>query len=480
MKVKTITDIGSFLLITCNFLFNYFATRYMLCESIGGGMTNREKSREKYKAQYKIFANLYGVGHIKTLWYLFLWQPYVFPFKAISRLIKQAIYLTRFFIVCCWHKILLVKAVKSYESTTIVQDIIKPIALYLPQFHTIVENDAWWGKGFTEWTNVKKAQPLFDGHYQPHEPHGDIGYYDLSDVDVMRRQAQMAKKYGVYGFCFYYYYFKDGKRLLEKPINNWLQAKEIDFPFCFSWANENWTRAWDGGEKEIIMPQDYDESNMLNMLNEMLPAFHDDRYIKVDNKPLLLIYRAEIIPQMREVAEKWRRQAAVSGFDGLYLVSMQNFAQKSPYEMGLDAAAEFAPQPGTALFCPEVSKILSRADMPLSLEVTSYRGVINHFKNTVLTGYPRFSCVCPSWDNTPRRGEKGRVVLGSSPENFKKFLHGAICRTLLSSTSQQAKFLFINAWNEWGEGAHLEPDKKYGYQYLEKLQEAMSIPLKKL
>ena len=160
-------------------------------------------------------------------------------------------------------------------------DIVKPIALYLPQFHTFPENDEWWGRGFTEWTNVKKAKPLFDGHYQPHIPHPDIGYYDLSDVNVMRRQADIAKKYGIYGFCFYYYHFANGKRLLEKPLDNWLSAKDIDLPFCYCWANENWTRAWDGGDKEVIMPQDYGRDNLLSMFANMLTAFKDSRYIKV-------------------------------------------------------------------------------------------------------------------------------------------------------------------------------------------------------
>ena len=257
-------------------------------------------SNLKYKTLYRQSKLLYGELHPQTLWYKMCKVPMLAPLVLLDIPIKFVKY-------CCYQlKSITTKAgierkfslfCEKYESTKI-SELIKPIALYLPQYHTIPENDKWWGTGFTEWTNVKKATPLYEGHYQPHIPHKDIGYYDLSDIEVMRKQVQIAKKYGIHGFCFYYYHFANGKRLLEKPINNWLDAKDIDFPFCFAWANENWTRNWDGGNKEIIMPQDYAQANILQMLKDMIPAFKDQGYIKIDKKPILLVYRAEIIPDI--------------------------------------------------------------------------------------------------------------------------------------------------------------------------------------
>ena len=360
-----------------------------------------------------------------------------------------------------------------------VGDVVKPIAFYLPQFHTFPENDAWWGKDFTEWTNVRKARPLFRGHYQPHVPHPDIGYYDLSDIEVMRRQAIMAKKYGVFGFCFYYYHFANGKRLLEKPVNNWLEAKDIDFPFCFCWANENWTRAWDGGDTEVIMPQDYGHDNMVAMFKNMLLAFADSRYIKVGangNTPVLLIYRAEVVPEIASIVAEWRSMAQSAGFDGLFLVSVQNFATIPPSVMGLDASVEFPAgyrgiSPLFSFMNNRISQLILHGEKILNAQ--PYENHIRWCERIDDVSYTRYKGVTPSWDNTPRKVERGCLFFDSSPRRFGKALASAARKTIADPRLSENGFLFLNAWNEWGEGAHLEPDMKNGYGYLEVLAKEM-------
>ena len=364
-----------------------------------------------------------------------------------------------------------------------VSDFIRTIALYLPQFHAIPENDAWWGPGFTEWSNVRKAKPLFPGHVQPHVPHPDLGYYDLSDVEVMRRQAAMAKEYGLSGFCFYYYHFKDGKRLLEKPLENWLAAKDIDFPFCYAWANENWTRAWNGGESEVIMPQDYDEANLRAMLSDMIRAFRDPRYIKVDGgrKPVLLVYRAEIIPQIASVAAVWRKMAVEAGFDGLYLVSMQNFRQVPPAELGFDASVEFASFKGdTPAFdrrSPQGDDIGFRPGLP---RFAKYAQCVDRVRQQRCAEYVRYKMCCPGWDNTPRKDGDGFAVVGNTPELFADAYRACVRQTLADARLRENGFVFVNAWNEWGEGAHLEPDERNGYAYLEQVRSVMAARVSEL
>ncbi len=435
-------------------------------------------SNPKFKKMFKQSKLVYGELHPYTLLLHICTNPLLSPYICVRYpfiLIKFLGYwLFSFYQKLC-ADLKLQLFCRKYSGKP-VSEFVRPLALYLPQYHHVPENDEWWGEGFTEWTNVRKAQPLFAGHYQPHVPHRDIGYYDLSDVEVMRKQAMMAKQYGIYGFCFYYYHFADGKRLLEKPINNWLRASDIDFPFCFCWANENWTRAWDGGDKEVIMPQDYHEDNMLRMLTDMIPAFEDCRYIKVEGKPLLFVYRAEIVPQIKALTDKWRSLLQGHGFDGLYLVSMQNFKQNNPYSMGFDAAAEFAPQKCQLAF---------RASSPLSLRdiisndisFLTMSNVLQAMKTFVRKGYPLIKCICPAWDNSPRRGENGaRIVLEASPKMFDKFMRQAVKDILVNECPVEG-LLLINAWNEWGEGAHLEPDEKYGYQNLEVVRDVLKLKI---
>ena len=333
----------------------------------------------------------------------------------------------------------------------------KLIAFYLPQFHEIPENNLWWGKGFTEWTNTKKAQPLFPGHYQPREPYQDY-YYDLSDETARKWQAQIAKKYGIYGFCYYHYWFK-GKRLLEKPFNEVLRTREPDFPFCLSWANESWTRTWDYADNDVLISQDYgDEEDWKEHFDFLLTAFKDDRYIRVDNKPIFLIYRPGSIPKCEEMLLYWQNLAKQNGLEGIYFVKTLNGFQ-IPQEKGFDACVEFEPIYTVfhSLYFQNVmdydqiwSRILERTE--IMKDIKTFLGAF------------------VDWDNSPRKRNTGLILNGATPEKFSNYL----TKQINKAVNRNSEFLFINAWNEWAEGTYLEPDKKHGYQYLEAVKKAMN------
>lgn len=357
---------------------------------------------------------------------------------------------------------------------------IKPIALYLPQFHEIPENNEWWGKGFTEWTNVKKAKPVFSGHYQPHVPLND-NYYDLTDIKNMRKQADLAKAYGIYGFCFYHYWF-NGQLLLEKPIEQWL-ASNIDFNYCLSWANENWTRRWDGMDKEILMQQIYSEKDEYDHINYLIQFFKDPRYIKVGDKPVLLMYRTELHPNITEATEIWRSEAKKSGFEDLYLIRMENFVRHvDPVISGFDAGMEFAPD-GTCQGIKVLKKNILRYRVKKVLHFTrlkksgyfsnyiyDYQDLKKNMETRETPDYTYFRCACPSWDNSARRSKEAQIYINSSPAVFGDWVKN-LCHFTRKELDPDKQFLFINAWNEWGEGCHIEPDKKYGYSFLEAVRD---------
>jgi glycosyltransferase involved in cell wall biosynthesis len=356
-----------------------------------------------------------------------------------------------------------------------VGEFIKPLAFYLTQYHENPENNEWWGKGFTEWVNVKKAKPLFKGHYQPYVPHKDIGYYDLSDVNVMRRQAEMAKKYGIYGFVFYYYYFDNGKRMLEKPLNQWLAAKDIDFPFCFFWANETWTRTWDANAKCVLAPQTYSNpEDLKNIILEMLPAFRDPRYIKVDGKPVLYVYRTKDIPNVASVADMWRDMMKEAGFPGIYLISVEQHGKPVPApKMHFDAGCEFSSFGHRNFLLNErtidikrLGKLVENGKL-----VSRYR-IIQHHKNIPNKKYMFYKNITMNFDDTARRGLGARIMLGDNLELFSLDLKNSV-RETLARPSRDTGFLNIFAWNEWAEGAHLEPDEKYGYAWLKAVKKEM-------
>jgi lipopolysaccharide biosynthesis protein len=340
----------------------------------------------------------------------------------------------------------------------------KLIAFYLPQYHPIPENDEWWGKGFTEWTNVTKARPLFRGHYQPHLP-ADLGFYDLRLPEAREAQAALAKEYGIYGFCYYHYWF-NGRRLLERPFNEVLTSGKPDFPFCLCWANENWTRRWDGRDHHLLMAQTYSPQDDLNHIRWLLRAFEDRRYIRIEGKPLFLVYRVGDLPAPSRTAEIWRQEARRAGFGELFLCNVEsNFAGSriNPGVSGFDAAVEF--QPGS------LSRSLGNRMWGRLLRTVSSKGRLEYselVKSTMQVDTPsylRFRCVTPSWDNTARRKADPSIVVGSSPEKYAQWLHDAISRSPLLKNGD--KLIFVNAWNEWAEGNHLEPCQRWRLAYLE-------------
>jgi len=343
---------------------------------------------------------------------------------------------------------------------------IKPLAIYLPQFHSIPENDKAWGKGFTEWTNVRKAQPFFEGHYQPHVPHEDVGYYDLSNPEVMVRQAAMARESGIYGFAFYHYWF-NGKRLLEKPLDNMLKSGTPDFPFLYIWANENWTKRWDGLDQEIIIQQDYSFDDDLEHIRFLCEnVFPDKRYITIDEKPVFMVYRTELLPDIKETARIWREESKKYGFKDLYLVRVENFNDINPLEIGFDASLEFAPDSRSVGF----ETIGEGTDINYVLD---YERTVSNMALKPDRPFPWFRCVSPGWDNSARKRFNAYILLNNTPQQFKMLFLRA-CQYTRRKFDKESQFVFINAWNEWAEGCHIEPDKKYGYIYLKKIKEVFT------
>ncbi len=350
------------------------------------------------------------------------------------------------------------------------------IAFYLPQYHPIPENDEWWGKGFTEWRNVSKAEPLFNGHYQPHVPE-DLGYYDLRDEETRIAQAEMARKHGIEGFCYYHYWF-NGRRLLERPLEEVLKSGKPDFPFCICWANENWTRRWDGEDQQILMKQVYSEADDRAHIRALLPVFEDNRYIRVDGQPLFLVYRTENMPDPARTAEIWREEARRAGVGELYLCRVESIGICDPRDINFDAAVEFAPdwmssgkrlQADSDLPGKAVGKLGSVCDQH---EVYSYETLVDAMMSKELPAYQWFRCITPSWDNTARRSTGAKIYVGSSPQKYQAWLRAALDITNACQSGEQ-RIVFINAWNEWAEGNHLEPDVKHGHAFLEATRQAL-------
>ncbi len=346
----------------------------------------------------------------------------------------------------------------------------KIIAFYLPQFHPFPENNQWWGHGFTEWTNVAKTKPNFVGHYQPRYP-ADLGYYDLRLPQILAQQAALAQRYGVSGFCFYYYWF-DGDRLLEQPLEQMLKSKEPDFPFCLCWANENWTRRWDGLDHEVLMAQAHSPEDDVAVIEDLIRYFKDERYIRIDGRPLLLVYRVGLFPNFIETAARWREICRSAGIGEIYLSSVESFDgvndNSDPASFGCDAAVEFPPHgmgeakpvPG-ALLNPDFKGTLAH-----------YNDIAVRFATRPAPSYTRFRSVMPSWDNTARRQDTSFCFDQSTPGAFQAWLEESLEQTRLDRFGDE-KLVFLNAWNEWAEGAYLEPDKRFGHTYLEAVSNAL-------
>jgi hypothetical protein len=336
------------------------------------------------------------------------------------------------------------------------------IAFYLPQFHPIPENDAWWGKGFTEWTNVARARPLFRGHSQPHLP-ADLGFYDLRLPETRQAQADLAREYGIYGFCYYHYWF-NGQRLLERPFAEVLASGKPDFPFCLCWANENWTRRWDGHDEEILVAQAYGEEDDRKHIHWLVDVFRDERYIRVGGKPLFLVYRANDLPDPVRTASVWREQARKRGIGEIFLCRVESFAgeREDPTQIGFNASVEF--QPDWCQFGPARRRGAN--------EVYDYASVLERMLRKETPGYTRFSCVMPSWDNAARRRSGATVLHGSTPQLYQQWLTSVLCASAQSQGTEG--IVFVNAWNEWAEGNHLEPCQRWGRAYLEATRAALA------
>ncbi len=345
---------------------------------------------------------------------------------------------------------------------------IKAIAFYLPQFHPIKENDEWWGKGFTEWTNVAKALPQFEGHYQPRLP-GELGYYDLRLPEIQKRQVELAKNYGIFGFCFHYYWF-NGRRVLEKPLNAYLENKNLDFPFCINWANENWTKRWDGQDQDILLQQKHSDEDDLEFIKEISKMFKDKRYIRVDGKPLLMIYRPSDFPDIKASSERWRRWCLNNGIGEIYLVLTHAFEHIDPKTIGFDAATEFAPN---SFPLKIINESLNIYNDYYEGEIRSYSNAIKYSQSISRPKYKKFRSLCPGWDNEARKPGRGTTIHGATPDLYATWLR-YLCKYTDEVFEGDERLIFINAWNEWGEGAYLEPDQKFGYGYLEKTHQILT------
>ncbi len=347
---------------------------------------------------------------------------------------------------------------------------LRVLAFFLPQFHPTPENDLWWGAGFTEWTNVAKAQPSYEGHYQPHLP-ADLGFYDLRLVETLRAQAALARRYGIEGFVFYHYNF--GKqRMLYQPLATLRANADIDIRFCLCWANENWTRHWDGGAREILLEQLYDSDTIASVIADAVDAASDPRAITVDGKPLFLVYRPLKIPDPSAFAARCRKAFAAAGFPGVHLAYVESMeavdAHTSPADLGFDASIEFPPHGNAA---PSAGQPAVIKDAWSGLRYDYPDSVIN-FTVRDTAPYPRYPTVFPGWDNTPRQPRLGSSFDDATPEAFRVYVEEKIDE-IRGFLQGDGRLLFVNAWNEWAEGAHLEPDTGFGHRWLEALRSAV-------
>ncbi|NCD70744.1 glycosyltransferase WbsX family protein [Mucilaginibacter agri] len=351
------------------------------------------------------------------------------------------------------------------------------IAYYLPQFHPVPENDEWWGKGFTEWRNVGKAKPLFKGHYQPRVP-ADLGYYDLRVPETRKAQADLAKEHGIEGFCYWHYWFGNGKRLLERPFNEVLASGEPDFPFCLAWANESWKGFAHGlKNRNMLIEQLYPGvEDYTAHFYTVLQAFKDDRYIQVDGKPLFVIYLPLAHPEVKTFMECWRKLAKENGLKGIYFVGQTNGINNSADEV-LEAGVDAVITTRLIAFFNKRNiqqKLKSRLNrlfksVPL---VYSYKTMAKYFLDDEDRRENIIPSIIPGWDHTPRSGVEGLVISNTTPEFFEEHASRAI--DMVKEKDPQKRIVFLKSWNEWAEGNYIEPDLKWGMQYLQALKRAIT------
>jgi lipopolysaccharide biosynthesis protein len=348
------------------------------------------------------------------------------------------------------------------------EPLVRAIAFHLSQFHPIPENDRWWGTGFTEWTNVTRATPNFIGHYQPHLP-ADLGFYDLRLPEIREQQASLARRYGLHGFCYYYYWFA-GKRLLERPIEEMRESGRPDFPYCLCWANENWTRRWDGADREILIAQNPSRTDDERLIRDLLPHFRDPRYIRVDGKPMFIVYRVGQLRDPRATVEIWREIAAREGVGELHLCAAKTYDMADPANYGLDAIVEFPPH---GMRIPMINDQVEVTNPEFRGQIFDYRQCVVDALARQYPDYPVYRTVIPGWDNTARRPDQPLTFINSTPEMYELWLRETVARTVEREPPER-RLVFINAWNEWAEAAHLEPDRRYGHQFLRATERAIT------
>lgn len=358
------------------------------------------------------------------------------------------------------------------------------IAFYLPQFHPTPENDAWWGKGFTEWTNVVTGRPRFAGHYQPHLP-GELGFYDLRLEESRAAQAALAKQFGIEGFCYYHYWFK-GSRLLHRPLDDVLASGKPDFPFCLCWANQTWSRSWSGREHDVLIRQDYSDADNAAHIDWLSGVFQDKRYIRVDGRPLFLIYQPEDIPDVVSLLREWREASlAKMGTEPYFCAVRTGFSTLDSAglrAMGFDGVVEFEPNrkhfPATKNATGHIVSLAQRFLPTRLYDVLRNSGWLRRRAlNTVIDYSAYVECslsrptlddttfpvVFPSWDNAVRR-TSATIIENHDPAEYQRWLLDAVSR--VETRSSDTRLVFLNAWNEWAEGCHLEPDQRHGTAFL--------------
>lgn len=362
------------------------------------------------------------------------------------------------------------------ENFSATDEKVNIIAFHLPQFHTFPENDQWWGEGFTEWVNVKRARPLFENHRQPRVPWKQY-YYNMLDLDTLRRQAELSQKYGIGGFCYYHYWF-DGKLLMEKPVELLLNNKDIKQKFCFCWANEPWTRSWDGKNGSVLVNQRYGrQDDWEKHLQYLIPFFMDKRYIRMDGMPVFVIYRTNNIPCFPEMVQYWKRRCRELGLKGLYLIEERNYYQDRPAATCSDAVLDFEPMYTLQYdrnilekFTQRIKSNYKNLRFHNGLRFYDYDSIWKHIikrrRDEVVHDWIPGAFV--DWDNTPRRGDEGIVFLNGCPDKFCNYLG----QLLNKAKGTKRGLVFINAWNEWAEGAYLEPDQRWDDQYLKAVMRA--------
>jgi hypothetical protein len=349
---------------------------------------------------------------------------------------------------------------------------LKAIAFYLPQFHGIAENDAWWGKGFTEWSNVRRGRPHFEGHYQPHVPTA-LGYYDLAEADTLEKQAELARSCGIHGFCFYYYWF-GGKVLLDLPLRRLVETGQPDLPFCLCWANENWTRRWDGQDQDILISQRHSPEDDFAFIKNLEPILLEKNYIRVAGKPQLLVYRPSLLPDAAATIERWRSYFREHGHGELHLVMVRSFTEVGHESYGFDAVVQFPPHCQATL----VTQQIKGKDPSFNGHIYDYSVLQRQFLQELREtppGLKLYAGVMPSWDNTARRLDKSSIWVNSSPEAYFEWLSAA-AELVRKRPDRNDRLLFINAWNEWAEGCHLEPDERFGHGWLNATALALQSP----